>query len=172
MYLTHISWSSKEIIMQILKEGFLKPSSTTCNVNLYGNKGSIYIYIYTMVESGKQNFKTPVAGNAVFYLSPKILRETTFYINNVWCGEIIKKVNEKNNKKCWFGKTEKTKKYNGKAIKYEEIKLILRLLIKEVIKKLSKKDCIKVLPSIIMELHSHEILIDRNTFMQIGRAHV
>lgn len=46
MYLTHISWSSKEIIMQILKEGFLKPSSTTCNVNLYGNKGSIYIYIY------------------------------------------------------------------------------------------------------------------------------
>ena len=43
MYLTHISFCNPDDILKILKDGWIRPSSSTCNQKLSGLDGSIYI---------------------------------------------------------------------------------------------------------------------------------
>ena len=136
MYLTHISFCNPDDILKILKDGWIRPSSSTCNQKLSGLDGSIYIYM--MIESKKQKFFTTVSGSATSYFDTKMLKKRVFHMNKGWEGEIVTNITNILNDP-WYGKAEKTKTYNGKEIKYEDIKLILRRFIKEIKKHLKKQ---------------------------------
>ena len=99
MYLIHTI--DENNLMNILEDGYLKSSSKTKNIRMYGRKeGSKYIYL-------RLNKKNDL-GN--LYIDFKLLLECTFYLNVGWKGEI----------------TEDTIKIKGKDLTVDKLKDLLK----------------------------------------------
>jgi len=138
MYLTHFSDASTKNILNILRDGYLRPSIKTKNKRLFGRDLSEHIYM--MIEDKSNNF-TYIKPGAVFYLDIKLLLRDIFYLSEGWYAENIK-IN--------------TTKIDGTKI--TEDKLVKKL--KKFIKRMKKKDKTKVVISnnVYMDrLFSHEI---------------
>jgi glutaredoxin len=79
MYLLHSTNSESKI----LREGELKPSAVTKNIQLYGlEPGSPYIYLRLKIKND----------TAPFYLDYKLLLEHQFYLNVGWSAEPTSKI--------------------------------------------------------------------------------
>lgn len=99
MYLIHTI--DENNLVNILDDGYLKPSSKTKNVRMYGQKqGSKYIYL-------RLNKKNDI-GN--LYLDINFLLKCTFYLNIGWKGEV----------------TNETIKVKGKELTEEKLKDLLK----------------------------------------------
>jgi hypothetical protein len=102
--LLHNIWGNDQlkILHKILEDGFLKSSSKTKNVQLYGlEKGSPYIFL-----------TLPIGKNMIMntlILDEKLLLEHTFYLHTGWSGEVDKD----------------EKKYIGKELTHLELSKIL-----------------------------------------------
>ena len=98
MYLIHDA--VKESMDKTLKDGYMKPSSITKNVQMYGHEtGSKYIY-----------FKLPYGNDTVgcFYFDDKLLLENVFYLQIGWHGEPV------------------VDKIDGRRLTYDQLKQILK----------------------------------------------
>jgi hypothetical protein len=109
--LLHNIWGSEQLktLHKILEDGFLKSSSKTKNVKLYGReKGSPYIFLSLPI--GKEVIMTTLV------LDEKLLLEHSFYLHTGWSGEVNK--NEK--------------KYIGKELTSPELSKILNKFEKDI----------------------------------------
>lgn len=76
MYLIH-NISNKKNIYKILKDGYLKPSSKTKNIQMSG-----YNTKYIFLRLNKKN------DEANIYLDYRLLLDTVFYLNIGWSGDV------------------------------------------------------------------------------------
>lgn len=101
--------NQSKILYKILTDGFLKSSSKTKNVQLYGiEKGSPYIFL--------KMAKIKSIGGTVLILDEKLLLEHIFYLHIGWNAEVDK--NEK--------------KYIGKELSSSELAKILNKFKKDI----------------------------------------
>jgi hypothetical protein len=132
--LLHNIWGNDQlkILHKILEDGFLKSSSKTKNVQLYGlEKGSPYIFL-----------TLPIGKNMIMntlILDEKLLLEHTFYLHTGWSGEVDKD----------------EKKYIGKEFTHLELSKILNKFEKDIHKYLLKSNE-------IYSFYSNEILVKNN----------
>ena len=135
MYLIHST--DENNLINILEDGYLKPSSKTKNIRMYGQKkGSKYIYL-------RLNKKNDI-GN--LYFDFKFLLTCTFYLNIGWKGEI----------------TEETIKVRGQDLTEEKLKDLLKkfsVKTQKYYKDFVKKNQIPI-------MMSNEILIKKNISLQ------
>lgn len=110
MYLTHRTDPSTKNIYNILKDGYLRPSTKTKNYALFG---ALSPHIFLTLND--KNDKTPH-----MYLDIKLLCENVFYLNYGWHGD------------------PEGARIDGRKISLNEIKNIIsayRKKVKEIIKK-------------------------------------
>jgi hypothetical protein len=82
MFLLHNVFEKNSIIKKILDDGYLRSSSKTKNIRLFGGvKGSEFIYLRISQKGDK----------ADLYIDPKILLTCVFYLNIGWHGEVYEK---------------------------------------------------------------------------------
>lgn len=107
MYLLHVA--TIKSMNKALKDGYMKPSSVTKNVQMYGQKqGSDYIY-----------FKLPYGNDAYsssFYFDDKLLLENVFYLQTGWNGGPV--VDKIDGRKLSYDKLKKILKKFKRRIKY------------------------------------------------------
>jgi hypothetical protein len=132
--LLHSIWGNNQlnILYTILEDGFLKSSSKTKNIQLYGSKkGSPYIFL-----------KLPIGKNMILntlVLDEKLLLENNFYLHTGWSGEVNKD----------------EKKYIGKELTQLQLSKILNNFEKDIHKFLSKLNP-------IFAFNANEILVKNN----------
>jgi hypothetical protein len=134
--LAHYINGDVKLLYKILTDGFLKSSSKTKNVKLYGSeKGTPYIFV--LIE------KIERLSGITLILDEKLLLEHNFYLHIEWKAGIVK--NEK--------------KYIGKELSSSELSKILNKFIKDTqknIQRLKKEHY----PS--FSVMTHEILVKNN----------
>lgn len=133
MEIIHSITDPNKNVKKILKDGFLRPSKETKNVQLYGIKeGSKYNFLKFQLEGDP---------SATFTFSPEFLLNKPFYLNISWIGEskdapiIVKTLSELNKLKKYVEKNKKEPIMMSHEILFEFNIDLHKYLIKAVVPK-------------------------------------